>query len=176
MSGVSLLFHGRRCTPRLSQGAAALLIDYYVRMRSEVHEMEVAMEERSSIPITVRQLEAIVRIAESLAKMELLDRATEAHVSEAIRLFRISTLNAVHAGHGGEAMPATLIAEIERVERAIKQRLPLGSSVAYASLLRELVSVKRFSEPAVLRAIDALVAQETLLWRTQRRVIVRANP
>ena len=145
-------------------------------MRSEVHDMEVLMEERSSIPITVRQLEAIVRISESLAKMELADRATEAHVNEAIRLFRISTLNAVHAGHGGEAMPASLVAEIERVERAIKQRLPLGSSIAYASLLKEFVTIKRFSEPAIMRAIDALVAQETLLWRAQCRIIVRTNP
>ena len=43
----------------------------------------------SVIPITVRQLEAIVRIAESLAKMTLSREATVEHVEEAIRLFKV---------------------------------------------------------------------------------------
>lgn len=43
---------------------------------------------KSSIPITIRQLEAVVRMSESLAKMELLPFAVERHVEEAIRLFK----------------------------------------------------------------------------------------
>ena len=39
---------------------------------------------RSSIPITVRQLEAIIRITESLAKLSLSPVAGEKHVDEAI--------------------------------------------------------------------------------------------
>ena len=54
-----------------------------------------------TIPITVRQLEAIVRISESLAKMTLSPVATERHVNEAIRLFRNSTLDAALAGVAG---------------------------------------------------------------------------
>ena len=45
-----------------------------------------------------RQLEAVVRIAESLAKMSLSPFATESHVDEALRLFQVSTLEAAMSG------------------------------------------------------------------------------
>ena len=45
-----------------------------------------------------RQLEAIIRISESLAKMRLQAFATEADVEEALRLFQVSTLNAAMTG------------------------------------------------------------------------------
>ena len=49
--------------------AAKTLSNHYVRIRQE---MRVRLQdEKSVIPITVRQLEAITRIAESLAKMSL---------------------------------------------------------------------------------------------------------
>jgi hypothetical protein len=50
------------------------------------------------VPITVRQLEAIVRIAESLARMQLQPEATQAHVRHAVDLFRVSTMDAVRSG------------------------------------------------------------------------------
>ena len=46
------------------------------------------------VPITVRQLEALVRLAESLAKMRLSAEATVNDVEEALRLFKVSTLAA----------------------------------------------------------------------------------
>jgi DNA replication licensing factor MCM5 len=45
-----------------------------------------------------RQLEAIIRITEALAKMTLSKIATEEHVDEAIRLFNRSTMDAVQSG------------------------------------------------------------------------------
>ena len=54
--------------------------------------------EMPAVPITVRQLEAIVRISESLARMQLQPVATEAHVREAIDLFKTSTMDAVKSG------------------------------------------------------------------------------
>ncbi|ETP28268.1 hypothetical protein F442_22444 [Phytophthora nicotianae P10297] len=51
----------------------------------------------TTIPVTVRQLEALVRIAGSLAKMHLLNEPTREHVQETIRLFSVSTMNAANA-------------------------------------------------------------------------------
>jgi MCM AAA-lid domain len=51
-----------------------------------------------AVPITVRQLEAIVRISEALARMTLQPAATEAHVRKAIELFKVSTMDAVKSG------------------------------------------------------------------------------
>lgn len=50
------------------------------------------------MPITVRQLEALVRISESLAKMRLCPEVTQEDVREAIRLFQASTGVALAAG------------------------------------------------------------------------------
>ena len=48
---------------------------------------------------TFRQLEAIIRISESLAKMKLQPFATESDVDEALRLFQVSTLDAAMSGN-----------------------------------------------------------------------------
>ena len=45
-----------------------------------------------------RQLEAIIRISEALAKMSLSPFASDTHVDEALRLFQVSTLEAAHSG------------------------------------------------------------------------------
>ena len=58
-------------------------------MRNSNKELEDEGDKRLAIPITVRQLEAVVRISESLAKMELKPFATDAHVDEAIRIFQV---------------------------------------------------------------------------------------
>ena len=67
-----------------------------MRSGSKQHEQET--QKRMSIPITVRQLEAVIRITESLAKMRLVPFATEQHVDEALRLFQVSTLEAAMSG------------------------------------------------------------------------------
>ena len=45
------------------------------------------------------QLEALVRIAESLAKMRLAPFANETDVDEALRLFHVSTLSSAGSGN-----------------------------------------------------------------------------
>lgn len=45
-----------------------------------------------------RQLEAIIRISESSAKMRLAPFANDADVDEALRLFHVSTLDAAMSG------------------------------------------------------------------------------
>merc|ERR1712152_129178 len=77
-----------RCVPRLEENAAEKLKNKYVLMRNSNREIEEEGEKR----------EAIVRISESLAKMELKPFATDAHVDEAIRIFQVSTLSAAQSG------------------------------------------------------------------------------
>ena len=59
-------------------------------MRSGAKAIEDDTEKRLAIPLTVRQLEAIIRIAESLAKMELVPFAVDRHIEEALRLFQVN--------------------------------------------------------------------------------------
>ena len=46
-----------------------------------------------------RQLEAIIRMSESLAKMKLKPFSSEREVDEALRLFQVSTLDAAMSGN-----------------------------------------------------------------------------
>ena len=67
-------------------------------MRSSARQHERETSKRNSIPITVRQLEAIIRISEALAKMSLRPFALDSDVDESLRLFQVSTLDAALSG------------------------------------------------------------------------------
>ncbi len=116
-----------RCAPRLSPEAAEKLSSHFVSIRRQVARAEQDANARSSIPITVRQLESLVRITESLAKMELLPVATEKHVDEAIRLFLGSTMDAVMSaggseGTGGLGVNREMVEEVHKVEEELRRR------------------------------------------------------
>jgi replicative DNA helicase Mcm len=55
----------RTCFPRLSDAAREVLVDYYLRLRG------LASESNKPVPVTARQLEALVRLAEASAKIRL---------------------------------------------------------------------------------------------------------
>jgi DNA replication licensing factor MCM5 len=126
---------------------------------------------RSSIPITVRQLEAIIRITESLAKLTLSPIATEEHVDEAIRLFLCSTMDAVNQGSNQGSRE--LNEEVNRLEMEIKRRLPIGWSTSQATLRREMVEGKGFSEQALNRALNILQRRDTIMYRHSGAQIYR---
>ena len=56
---------------------------------SQSSHLVLETEKRIAIPITVRQLEAVIRISESLAKMELLPFVIDRHVEESLRIFQV---------------------------------------------------------------------------------------
>ncbi|EHK41695.1 uncharacterized protein TrAtP1_011325 [Trichoderma atroviride] len=160
-----------RCAPRLSPEAAEKLSSHFVSIRRQVHAAEIEANTRSSIPITVRQLEAIVRITESLAKLTLSPIAAEAHVDEAIRLFLCSTMDAVNQGsnQGSREMND----EVSRLEAELKRRLPIGWSTSLATLRREMVEGKGYSEQALNRALMLLQRRDTIMFRNQGAQVYR---
>ncbi|KAJ2351696.1 minichromosome maintenance protein 5 [Coemansia erecta] len=167
-------FCKERCAPRLSAEAAEKLSSFFVAMRAQLWTMERDSSERSVIPITVRQLEAVVRITESLAKVTMSPVATIEHVDEAIRMFRMSTMDAVQSGQGDGTTRADLTAEMRRVEQEIRRRLPIGSQVSVRAIKNDFTA-QGFSAHAVDRALYLLVRQETLQFKSQRMVIQRVG-
>ncbi|KAH6655126.1 DNA replication licensing factor mcm5 [Truncatella angustata] len=160
-----------RCAPRLSPEAAEKLSSHFVSIRKQVHASEMEANTRSSIPITVRQLEAIVRITESLAKLTLSPIATEQHVDEAIRLFLCSTMDAVNQGSNQGSRE--LNEEVNRLETELKRRLPIGWSTSLATLRREMVEGKGFTEQALNRALMILQRRDTIMFRNQGAQVYR---
>jgi replicative DNA helicase Mcm len=55
----------RTCFPRLTDDAKGSLIDYYMKLR------DLASESTKPVPVTARQLEALVRLAEASARIRL---------------------------------------------------------------------------------------------------------
>lgn len=162
-----------RCAPRLSPEAAEKLSSHFVSIRRQVAQAEASANQRSSIPITVRQLESLVRITEALAKISLSPIATEHHVDEAIRLFLGSTMEAVLSQNGesnaanaaGIAGNRELVDEISKVEDELRRRLPIGYTASLATLRREFVDRKNFSEQALNRALWALQKRDSIQLR-----------
>ncbi|KER31236.1 hypothetical protein T265_13006, partial [Opisthorchis viverrini] len=129
-----------RCGPRLSEQAAEKLANQYVLMRSGSVHHEQQTGKRSAIPIAIRQLEAIVRIAEAQAKMRLAPFANEADVEEALRLFHVSTLDAAMSGslEGAEGFTSQDEHDlILRVEKQLKRRFVIGSQVSEHAILQD---------------------------------------
>lgn len=77
----------QRLRPRLSKNAITELQNYYVKMRSPGSDEAASMK---AVPITARQLEALVRLAESSAKVRLSPEVTKRDAKVAISLLQYS--------------------------------------------------------------------------------------
>ena len=172
----------QRCAPRLSEAAAERLSSNFISLRTQLQRSESAAGARSTVPITVRQLEAIVRIAESLAKLALSPVANEQHVDEAIRLFLASTMDAATSGENSQYGPAAgaggnreLMAEVNKVEEELRRRLPIGWSTSLGTLKREFVQGRGYSEQALSRALLVLQRRETVQMRNGGAQVHRSS-
>eukprot|EP01117_Protostelium_nocturnum_P012987 TRINITY_DN4810_c0_g1_i1.p1 TRINITY_DN4810_c0_g1~~TRINITY_DN4810_c0_g1_i1.p1 ORF type:complete len:716 (-),score=282.89 TRINITY_DN4810_c0_g1_i1:6-2153(-) len=162
-----------KCAPRLSESAAKVLKNHYVSIRSAVRNKAMEEGKNPAIPITVRQLEAIVRISESLARMTLSLVANEHHVNEAIRLFNLSTFEAATTGAiVSESMSPEIQSEINNAEQLLKRRLPIGSTVSEKTIVDDFVK-QSVAEFAVRKAIQIMVQREELEYRNQRKRLYR---
>ncbi|CAG8549978.1 160_t:CDS:10, partial [Acaulospora colombiana] len=148
--------------------AAEKLSSHFVSIRSEVKRIEQDTGTRSTIPITIRQLEAIVRISESLAKMTLSPRVSEQHVDEAIRLFKKSTMDALQSGEVEGISQAQMAREVKNAEKEIRNRIPIGSRTSVQRIIKDLEK-NQYKPIIVERAIDILVRREVLQYRNQRK-------
>ncbi|XP_045478337.1 DNA replication licensing factor Mcm5 isoform X1 [Harmonia axyridis] len=170
-----IYFCRSRCGPRLNAQAAEKLKKRYVLMRSGCLQSEKDNKQSSGIPITVRQLEAVIRISESLAKMQLAPFATETHVNEALRLFQVSTLDAANSGNLAGAEGFTTEEEHEmlcRIERQLKRRFAIGTQVSQQSIVNDFVQ-QQYPERSIMKVIVAMIRRGQLQHRMQRKMLYR---
>ncbi|KAL7285743.1 hypothetical protein ACG7TL_000850 [Trametes sanguinea] len=164
-----------KCAPRLSAEAQEMLSSHFVSLRKQVKQVEEDNDERSSIPITIRQLEAIIRISESLAKLTLSPVVQNHHVEEAIRLFKFSTMDAVSAGSADGLSRGALNEEMNKIEKEIRRRLPIGWSTSYQSLVREFVTQQGYSSHALERTLYIMEKREIIRFSGQKKIVHRVG-
>jgi DNA replication licensing factor MCM5 len=147
-----------RIRPSLTKEASDVLMNHYVDIRKGMRE------ETSGIPITVRQLDAIVRISESLAKMELRDDVDVGHVEEALRMFTVSTLDSANKdrGLGLETLTDEQREELQRAEEQVRKLLAKGSRKNKMVLQAQLQSTLSIDERLAGRAIHIMTMRNEL--------------
>lgn len=121
------------------------------------------------------QLEAIIRISESRAKITLSPTVMPHHVEESIRLFKFSTMDAVSAGSVEGLTRGELNDEIDKIEKELKRRLPIGWSTSYQSLVREFVTQQGYSQHALERCLYVLEKREVIRYSGQKKVVHRTG-
>ena len=162
------------CSPRLQPKSAALLEDQYVRYRQEMRERK-KKGGAPAVPITVRQLEAITRVSESLAKMCLQPHVTEEHVQEALRLFEVSTIDAARSGVTElVVLSPEQREELMLVETQIKQKLAIGATASKRHLVEDLARLG-VNEWAVMRALMLMCQRGEVQERAEGRRVTRVH-
>ena len=174
-----------KCSPRLSEEAGDVLASSYVRIRDEVRKRALESGddgEQAVIPITVRQLEALVRLSESLAKMRLEEEVQPEDVAEALRLFKVSTMNANASGQGGTGggQPSVMSAaapsreEMMRTESFLRSRLTVGAVVNRQRILEE-AAAQGYNSMVCARAISVMISRSEVQERNSGRLIKRVR-
>ena len=119
------------------------------------------------------QLEAIIRISESIAKIALQPTVQLHHVEEAIRLFKFSTMDAVSVGSVEGLSRGDLHHEMTAIEKELRKRLPVGWTTSYQSLVKEFVTNQGYTAHALERCLFVLEKSEVIKFQGQRKVVCR---
>jgi len=165
-----------KCGPRLNNAACEKLSNRYCQMRSGAGDLERTTGKRGAIPLTVRQLEAVVRLSEAQAKMKLKPFVGESEVDEALRIFQVSTLDAAMSGNldGAEGFTSEKdYQELQRIERQFKRRFLIGSQVAEATIIKDLCGNQHLEQRQVKRVLQAMIARGEVEHRMQRKLLYR---
>ena len=159
--------------PRLSPQAAELLGAHFVDVREDIRK-QTMQTERATIPITIRQLEALVRVTEAIARIHGSAIATEEHVHEAIRLFGISTIDSAKSGISGAGLlfSEEQQQEMDAIETQIKRRMAIGMTMSQKHIIADIAGMG-FSENMVIKSLYMLEKQGVVQAVNERRSITR---
>lgn len=147
------------CSPRLDEQSAKILQDIYVHQRDDIRREET--RGKNKIPLTVRQLEAIIRISESIAKMRLAKTVTAEDVKEARRIFEVSSLSAMKTGTMGPENNPAIVELVQRIEQDMER--VYGSKVTINAQQMRSNYENKYSDPgAVNLAISNLIRKGIL--------------
>jgi len=168
-----------RCSPRLSEGASEALASSYVRIREGLRKRcrDGGGQDAQAVPITVRQLEALVRLSESLAKMRMSPEVASRDIEEAVRLFQVSTMaasstDAASVGSTLRSLMPEAREEMERAERFLLSRVQEGTVANKRRVVEEAVG-QGFHSSTMAKAVAILAMKGVMQERNQGRLIKR---
>ncbi len=141
----------RNVMPRLSDEALNVLYEYYNRIRSGSEE---------TVPITLRQLEALIRLSEARARMRLSDVVTREDAEAVVDLFDYMLRHAmvvegeidVYSSYGYSAAPSKA-EKVKQLFSLIKNLMSEVGGPVDVSLLIKEANAKLGMDPETVRAV-----------------------
>lgn len=163
-----------KCKPVLTEAAGKVLTSSYVKIRDDMRQASHTGVENSQspIPITVRQLEALVRVSESLAKIRLDSKVKVDDVNEALRLFRVSTMAASSTDQDVTLLANASGENTRRIQQVLSSRLTIGRIMNKHSLIEEALGLG-YNSSIVVRVLNAMVMRGELIESNQGKLIRR---
>ena len=133
----------KNINPKLTDEATKVLEEFYVSVRSG------GVEEDTPVPITARQLEAIIRLAEASAKLQLKDKVEASDAHRAINLQR-KTLEKIGLD------PETGKIDIDKVEG----RTPTSDRERMNKVIREIEDLEEEFENVPVTVLKENLAEK----------------
>jgi len=153
-----IAFTKQHCFPKMTLGAMDEIKSFYIKLRSSAAAEEGQVK---PIPISARQLEALVRLSEASARIRLSDKVTKKDSERAIALLRSSMEQVamdIETGKFDIDRIATGITASQRNQIAIMRRLidSLSEKVGKTIPIQDIIS------EAESEGIDKLKAEDIL--------------
>lgn len=159
----------RYCHPTLSPAAALVLQDFYIELRQRHGDDDTT-------PITTRQLEAMVRLVQARAKIELRDTVTRGDALDVVQLMQRSLLDVAmdamgtvdfsrSVGAGGMSMQRQVKAVVAALNRVARLR---GTDKFSRDDFDSVISDLRLQVTSVTDLLETLNQQSYILKKGPR--------
>ncbi|GLH03182.1 DNA replication licensing factor Mcm6 [Gryllus bimaculatus] len=167
----------RQFKPYINEDAAELLVKQYTHLR----QRDCSGNSKSTWRITVRQLESMIRLSESMAKMECSDEVLPKHVTEAYRLLNKSIIRVeqpdIHLEEGADEPMA--VDEAEKEQRETPQEgdetvakkkltLPFEEYKSLSNMLVTHIRNKEIEAESTRSGVEGMRRSEVIHWYLEK--------
>lgn len=153
----------KNCFPALSEEAILELKSFYLELRKTAKGVD-------AIPVTTRQLEALIRLTQARARVELADDATLQHALDALAIFRYTMVEVLSSDDGTLNMKRNIngsgMSQATQNRKFLQMLQQQRKSVFEHEELKEIAIMGGF-ERSLTNIIDALNVQGFLIKRGQ---------
>ncbi|HDM92033.1 MAG TPA: hypothetical protein ENG69_01400 [Candidatus Korarchaeota archaeon] len=156
----------QRVRPQMTEEASRVIKEFYLEMRRQVGKLSAETEGPLPIPLTARQLEALIRLAEARARMFLRSYVTEEDARVAVELMRemlsevgLDVVAGVYDISG--VMVGPFMSAVKRREELLKLLNEMAAKaesrmVSEEEFIRSAVEVLQIEKPVIKREIRVL--------------------
>eukprot|EP01083_Nonionella_stella_P147960 467634_1 len=115
-----IVYVRKYCHPKMTSSAKKVLLNFYLELRKQHQQID-------STPITTRQLESLIRLAEARAKVELRLVITEDDACDVVEIMRASLYDVMENEKGKVDFKRSKGASMPKLQKEFKKVLQIAS-------------------------------------------------